>query len=201
MAIRCKTTAPLPVPLLLPLQEDGFSCVPRCVKMVFMYIEETHNPCRVPNFDLEKIGDIVETMGDGTFPDKILNLNSVREISSARPSIEFEHKIKFHSLNELIEEIDDKQPPIAWILSQDTAKLHKFDHAVVVSNVENDRVYYNDPMFGKQSDPTDEFLAKWDEEDRVLVKVKIGKKKQKMLEDLLDEFNKQSQPIITGDGK
>jgi len=160
-----------------------------------MFIEGTYNECRVPDFDLEKIGKIVETMEDGTFPDKIMNLNKVREVSTAKPSIEFELEPKFHPLNELIAEVDAKQPPIAWIWSFDKAKIHKFTHAVVITNVENGQVYYNDPMFGMKNDSTDDFLAKWDDENRVLVKVKIGKKKEKMLEECVDEFNRQQQAI------
>jgi uncharacterized protein YvpB len=124
----------------------------------------------------------------------------VSEVSTARPSIEFELIPKFHPLDELATEIDARQPPIAWIWSYDKEKLRKFDHAVVITGVENGRVYYNDPVFGKKDDSSDDFLTKWDDEDRVLIKVKIGKKKEKMLEEFLNGFNKQEQQILTKEG-
>jgi len=168
--------------------------------MIFMFIQDTSKDSRVPDFDLERIGKIIETMEEGTLPQNILNLNRVREVSTARPSIEFEQKPSFHSLDELAIEIEARQPPIAWIWSYDKEKLHKFDHAVVITGVENGRVYYNDPVFGKKDDSTDGFLTKWDDEDRVLVKVKIGKKKEKMLDEFLNGFNKQKQQVLTKEG-
>jgi hypothetical protein len=168
--------------------------------MIFLFIQNTHEDSRVPDFDIERIGKIIGTMEEGTLPEDILNLNRVPEVSTARPSIEFELKPVFHSLNELTTEIKANQPPIAWICSSDKEKLHKFDHAVVITGVENGRVYYNDPIFGKKDDSAGDFLAKWDDEDRVLVKVKIGKKKEKMLEEFLNGFNKQEQQILTEEG-
>ena len=75
--------------MVLPLQEDGFSCVPRCIKMIFMYIADSYENCRAPDFDLEKIEKIIDTRDDGTSPEEILNLNRVSEVASAMPSIEF----------------------------------------------------------------------------------------------------------------
>lgn len=164
-----------------------------------MFVQDTFKESLVPDFDLEQIGEIIETMEEGTLPDKILNLNHVREVSRARPSIEFELKPKFHSLDELAAETAARQPPIAWIWSFDKEKLHKFDNAVLVTGVENGRVYYNDPVFGKKDVSTDDFLAKWDDEDRVLVKVKIGKRTQ-MLEEFLNGFNKQEQQNVSQGG-
>jgi len=192
-------TTPLPVPMLTPLQEDGFSCVPRCIKMIFMYIQESYTECIVPDFDIDKIGSIVGTMSEGTLPEGVLNLNKAREISRARPSIEFEMKPTFHSIDELIAEVTALQPPIAWILSYDKERLHKFDHAVVVTGVENGQVCYNDPVFGKKADPIGDFLSKWDDEDRVLVKVKIGKRME-TLEEYLGDFNKKNKQVFSKEG-
>ena len=182
-------TVRLPVPLCEPLQEDGFSCVPRCVKMIFMYIETSHPEGRVPDFDLEKIGKIIETRVDGTYPDMILNLNGVKEVSSSIPSIEFEFELKSHSLTEIEKEIEKKQPPIAWV--ELTDNQHRCTHAVVITGIDkpNDKILFNDPIFGEQSEYLSNFISRWENEDRVLVKVKIGKKKQRMLE----EFGKEKE--------
>jgi len=172
----------LNVPVLLPLQEDGHSCVPRCVKMIFMYVENSFENCRVPDFDIEKIGKITETRKDGTYPEKIMNLNKVKEITTAIPSIEFEYEIKRHTIDEIEEELDEKnkQPMIAWVTLMSGRKAA---HAVVITGLENRIVYYNDPIYGKQEEDLETFLTRWEDQDRTLIKVKIGKKRQKMLEE------------------
>jgi len=160
--------------------------------MIFMYIGNSFEG-RAPDLDLEKIGKIIETRKDGTFPEKILNLNSekISEIASAIPSIEFEFKLKSHSMDEIEKELADKQPPIAWIRLYDSEHRKSCAHAVVITDVDKEkgRICYNDPIFGEKSELITDFLARWDEEYRILIKVKIGKKKQRMLE----EFGKEKE--------
>jgi hypothetical protein len=159
--------------------------------MVFMYIGNSFEG-HVPDFDLDKIGKITETRRDGTFPEKVLNLNKVKEVVTAMPSIEFEFELKRHTLDEISEELKDRQPPIAWVRLSDTIG-HKCAHAVVITDLdrENSRIYYNDPMFGEKEEDLPSFLTRWENEDRVLIKVKIGKKSQRLLE----EFPKEEKPV------
>ena len=147
----------------------------------------------MPDFDLDKIGKVIETKDDGTFPEKVLNLNKVKEVATAMPSIEFEVELKKHTLDEISEEINDKQPPIAWVVLTDEEGIHRCAHAVVITDIDrkNDRIYYNDPMFGEKDEDLSSFLTRWDYEDRVLIKVKIGKKAQRMLE----EFPTEERPV------
>ena len=156
---------------------------------------------RVPDFNLEKIGKIIETRGDGTFPEKVLNLNKVREVQTALPSIEFELDLKRHILDEIETELNDKQPMIAWVRLTDERGIRKCAHAIVITDLkkENDLICYNDPIFGEQEEDLSTFLARWENEDRVLIKVKIGKKPQRMLE----EFDKREEPATesTEDGE
>ena len=156
--------------------------------MIFMYIGNSFGG-RVPDFDLEKIGKIIETRGDGTFPEKVLNLNDVKEVASAIPSIEFEIELKSHSLDELVKEIEIGQPPIAWVRLYDDEHIKSCAHAVVITEIDKEKglIYYNDPIFGEKSELITDFIARWDEEERVLIKVKIGKKKQRMLEEFDQE--------------
>lgn len=157
--------------------------------MVFMYVGTSFEG-RAPDLDLEKIQKIIETKWDGTFPEKVLNLNSekISEVSSAIPSIEFELKLTYHSLDEIENEINDKQPPIILIRLYDEEHVKKCAHAVVITGLEREKglIYYNDPIHGEKTAKITDFITLWDEEDRVLIKVKIGKKKQRMLE----EFDK-----------
>jgi len=161
--------------------------------MVFTYISNSFEGGRVPDFDIDKIGKVIETKADGTFPEKVLNLNKVKEVATAMPSIEFEVELKRHTLDEISEEISNRQPPIAWVELTDTGGVHKCAHAVVITDLdrENDRIYYNDPMFGEKSEDLSSFLTRWENEDRVLIKVKIGKKPQRMLE----EFAMEEKPV------
>jgi hypothetical protein len=179
--------------MFLPLQEDGHSCVPRCVKMVFMYIGNSFEG-KVPDFDIEKIGKITETKRDGTYPEKILQLNKVKEVMTAIPSIEFEYEMKRHTIGEIMEELNDKQPMIAWVTLMPG---HKSAHAVVITglDMENRTVYYNDPIYGEQKDDLPSFLTRWEDQDRTLIKVKIGKKTQRMLEEFEETKDSATQSI------
>ena len=175
-------TPRLKVPLVLPLQEDAYSCVPRCIKMIFMYIGNSLEGMRVPDFDLERIGKIIETKSDGTTAENVPNLNKVKEIKTAIPSIKFEIDQKWHKLDEITEELNERQPPIAYIRKEDVKG--EYGHAVLITclDKENHRIYYNDPVCGEMNEDLSTFLNRWDDEDRVLIKVKIGKEPQRELE-------------------
>jgi len=161
-----------------------------------MYISNSFED-RVPNFDLDKIGKIIETRCDGTYPEKILNLNKVKEVLTAIPSIEFEYELRKHTLDEIEEEIDpNRQPVIAW--TRLIVGNKHCTHAVVVTGFEKENgvIYYNDPIFGEKTENRASFLTKWENEDRVLIKVKIGKKTQRMLEEFpTEEESTKEQPI------
>jgi hypothetical protein len=155
--------------------------------MIFLFVAANYKDSRAPDFNLEKIGKIIETKKDGTFPEKVLNLNSTKvpEVASAIPSIEFELKLSSHSLDEIEKEIEDNQPPMAWIRLYDEEHIKKCAHAVVITGLDRvmGLIYYNDPILGEKTMKITDFITLWDEEDRVLIKVKIGKKKQRMLEE------------------
>jgi hypothetical protein len=53
-----------------------------------------------------------------------------------------------------------------------------------VSGVDRDKhlIYYSDPIFGEKEEDLGSFMSRWEKLDRVLVKVKIGKRR------MLDEF-------------
>jgi hypothetical protein len=157
-----------------------------------MYIENEYHG-RVPDFDLEKIGKIIETREDGTYPDKVLNLNKVKDVFTSLPSVEFEVTLKRHTLNEINEEINNNQPPIAWIRLTEKGDTHKCAHAVVVTyiDIKNNWVSYNDPISGEINEPLDVFQSNWEYYDSILIKVKIGKKPQRILE----EFPKEEKPV------
>jgi hypothetical protein len=153
-----------------------------------MFIDDTYHD-RTPDLDLESIGKIIGTKKDGTLPETVLNLNKVKEVATALPSIEFEFELKRHTLDEINDEIEDKQPPIAWTRLTEKGGVHKCPHAVIITDLErkNNRIYYNDPIHGKVEEALDVFLDNWEIEDRVLIKVKIGKRPQRILEEFPQE--------------
>lgn len=182
-------TGKLNVPLVLPLQTDGYSCVPRCIKMIFDYVGANFEG-RVPNLDVSDIAEIVETKADGTLPEKVRNLNDGKHVLKAVPSIEFDVDLKPHSLVEIEKEIDEKRPVIAWV--ELSNGVHKCAHAVVVSGLDRDKhlIYYNDPIFGEKEEEIGSFMSRWEKLDRILIKVKIGKRR--MLDEFFEEEAKES---------
>ena len=186
------TMPKLEVPLVLPLQEDGFSCVPRCVKMVFMYISNCLEG-RAPDMDINDIAKITETRKDGTLIEDVRNLNKNKEVIQAIPSLEFDVSLKPHSLSEIEDEIKNHRPLIVWVeLSEGHRKC---PHAVIVTGFEKDDkhlIFYNDPIFGEQQEEIGAFMARWERVDRLLVKVKIGKREQRLLEEYIRKEKKEN---------
>lgn len=172
----------LKVPLVVPLQEDGHSCVPRCIKMIFMYISNCLEG-RAPDLDIDDIAKVIETRADGTLLENVRNLNTNLTILQAIPSLEFDVELKMHSLSEIEEEIDNNRPVIAWVeLSEGTRRCA---HAVVIVGLDRDKdlIYYNDPMLGEKEEEIGAFMSRWESVDRLLIKVKIGKREQRLLDE------------------
>jgi hypothetical protein len=171
----------LDVPLEVPLQEDSFSCVPRCVKMILQYIKERLNG-KIPSISLEDIGEVIETCEDGTYPDKVANLNNDKRILKSSPSIEFNYDQKMHSIKEIEDELNSGRPVIAW--TELTDNSHSCGHAVVITGIDISQsvIYYNDPILGKKMEDLSVFTSKWDSIFRILITVRIGQRR------ILDEF-------------
>ena len=182
-------TPKLRVPLVTPLQEDGYSCVPRCIKMIFMYIGnflEGH----APDLDINEIAEIIETKQDGTLLENVKNLNTNSTVLRAIPSLEFDVDLKMHSLSEIEEEIKNNRPVIAWVeLSEG---IHRCAHAIVITDLDRDKdlICYNDPMFGEIQEEIGSFMARWERLDRLLIKVKIGKREQRLLDEYVRKEEK-----------
>jgi len=175
-------TPKLKVPLVLPLQEDGYSCVPRCIKMIFMYISnclEGH----APNLDIDDIAEIIETKIDGTLLENVRNLNTDLTVLRAIPSLEFDVDLRMHSLSEIEDEINNNRPVIAWV--EMSEGIHRCAHAIVITGLDKDKdlIYYNDPMFGEVQEEIGAFMSRWERVDRLLIKVKIGKREQRLLDE------------------
>lgn len=180
----------LKVPLVLPLQEDAFSCVPRCIKMIFMYISNCLEGC-APNLDIDDIAKIIETRDDGTLFEKVRNLNTNLDVLRIIPSLEFDVDVKMRSLPEIEEEVEKAhRPVIALIGSSDP--IRRWVHAIVVTGLDKEKhlIYYNDPVFGEVEEDIGMFMSKWEGADRFLIKVKIGMREQKLLDEYFQKKEK-----------
>jgi hypothetical protein len=158
--------------------------------MLFMYIGNCLGG-QSPDLDIDDIAQILGTKADGTLPLGIRNLNTNLNVLRAIPSLEFEVDLKMHSLSEIEAEIEGNRPVIAWVeLSEG---VHRSTHAVVITHVDRDKnlLYYNDPIFGEREEEIGSFLARWENADRILVKVRIGKREQRLLDEYVSRENEE----------
>lgn len=168
--------------------------------MVFMYIGNCLGG-RAPNLDIDEIGNIVETAIDGTLPEKVMNLNRNREVLKAIPSLEFDVDLRTHAFSEIEQEIESNRPVIAWVELADARGLRKTVHAIVITGLNRERhlIYYNDPMFGEREEDIGVFMSGWENVDRILVKIKIGQKEQRILDEYVQkENNSKEQSLEVG---
>jgi uncharacterized protein YvpB len=149
----------------------------------------------LPALDVSDIAKIVNTREDGTMLEDIKNINSNEEILRAIPSIEFETKM-LSSFKEIETEINENRPVIAWIMA--SAEGREFEHSIVVTGIDRDRhrIHYNDPFLGRREEDIGRFMTMWEKVDRTLIKVKIGKREQKLLDEWLSK--KETEPVEGG---
>jgi hypothetical protein len=156
--------------------------------MVLDYVVE--NTSEDGNLDLEidDICKIVRTTSDGTVFEDVKNINSDERIQKAIPSIEFVVKYEHHALDEIEDELRGGRPTIAWILPPDVVD-REMQHSIVVTGINRTayRVYYNDPFFGEKEMELGKFMSCWDETDRTLIKIKVGERVQRLLDEWVEK--------------
>jgi len=152
--------------------------------MIFMYISNCLGGS-APALDIDDIAEIIETRTDGTLIENVRNLNINLTVLRAIPSLEFDVDLKMHSLSEIEEEVKNNRPVIAWVeLSEG---IHKCAHAIVITDLNKDLIYYNDPIFGEVQEGSGTFMSRWERLDRLLIKVKIGKREQRLLDEYVQK--------------
>jgi ABC-type bacteriocin/lantibiotic exporter with double-glycine peptidase domain len=156
-------------------QDDDFSCTPVCMLMILKYIKNRFTS-GFPDLSLSAISETVKTSADlgGTTFENIMNINGLFKKTS--PSLEIVPGFR-HKFEDIIEEIKkNNRPVIAWVLMHDPNG--DYEHAIVITHVDEDKllIYCNDPVYGKQTIPTRQFMEMWNGCFRILIKFKIGEK-------------------------
>jgi len=138
---------------------------------------------QAPDLDIDDVGKIIETREDGTLPENVKNLNTDLDVLRVIPSLEFDVDLRMHSFSEIEEEIEANRPLIAWI--ELTEGIHIATHAVVITGLDREQefIFYNDPMFGEVQEDIPSFMSKWENVDRLIIKVKIGTREQRLLDE------------------
>jgi len=148
------------------------------------FLQETKSDVILPELKVREIAGIVNTREDGTLLEDVKNINQNKAILKAIPSIEFETCV-LCKFSEIEDEINNHRPVIAWLAIPTNGTL--FKHSVVVTcvDMENHLIYYNDPIFGKKRENIGSFMSMWENLDKILIKVKIGKREQRLLDEWL----------------
>ena len=125
--------------------------------------------------DISKISNVLKTSADigGTTFENIKNIN--QEFRKTRPSLEFVPSL-YHKIEDIKEEIAHDRPVIAWVLMPDPNGNWK--HSIVITDIDENKllIYYNDPVYGKETVSIRQFMEMWDGNARVLIRIKIGEK-------------------------
>jgi len=178
-------TSYLNVPL--EYQEDDFSCVPVCIKMILEFVRQQNTTGYVPNMNIEEISQAIGTDELGTPLQGIEKINE--KLLKAVPSIEFEAKMNC-TFSEIEKEIQDGRPVIAWIKTP-------FAHSILVTGLNREALvlYYNDPQRGKRQIEMGKFMSAWESIDNVLIKVEIGGKIQRVIPEFVEKNEHEGEKI------
>lgn len=142
--------------------------------MVLEYVKNRFSE-GFPNLDISKISVVLKTSTDigGTTFENIKNINE--EFRKTRPSLEFVPGL-YHKIEDIKEEITHDRPVIAWVLMPDPNGNWK--HSIVITDIDENKllIYYNYPVYGKETVSIRQFMEMWDGNARVLIRIKIGEK-------------------------
>lgn len=125
--------------------------------------------------DISKISNVLKTSADigGTTFENIKNINE--EFRKTRPSLEFVPGL-YHKIEDIKEEITHDRPVIAWVLMPDPNGNWK--HSIVITDIDENKllIYYNAPVYGKETVSIRQFMEMWNGNARVLIRIKMGEK-------------------------
>jgi hypothetical protein len=135
-----------------------------------------------------EVASQVETDFDGTDIDKVRLLNRDRRVLAAVPSVEFDARKIQRDFMDILHDVNAKNPRerlpvIAWLIVGEG--YDESCHAVVVTQIDREahEITYLDPYFGQRSENLDDFSRKWEKADKWLVRLKLGQRESKTIEE------------------
>lgn len=153
-------------------QQDDYSCVPICLKMVLDYVPGEFG-IELPNLSLDEIRRAIDTRSDGTLLPDVPKIN--RKLAGGSHLVEFLPS-EGNSFDDIRQELTARRPVIAWVERGPPGR--EFWHSIVLTYVDPRKliVKYDDPINGKQEQPVSDFLRQWGKIANVLIRVRIDKK-------------------------
>lgn len=135
---------------------------------------------KYPDLPNPPMGAIKRVMGytedDGTPLDGVTRVNRI--LMGNQHQLEFEW-IELSDFREIKQEIDNQRPVIAW-LKRD--KFDEYSHSVVIKGRTDDdlmlKVNDPDPSAQKGDWQTSEFMRRWTNSDRILIRAKVTERPQ-----------------------
>lgn len=152
-------------------QDDDYSCVPACVKMVVQFHHQRNNSLPNPTFD--EIKRAIGTRPDGTMLDDVPKVN--RLLKSATHKLEFTFSERA-SFEEIEKELSEGRPVIAWLKKVNDRRIAS--HSVVIKEVSRETltIAYEDPFYGQQASSITQFMGEWNNSANILIRATIDEK-------------------------
>ena len=140
----------------------------------------------VPIFEASEIAKVVGTLRTGTTLPNVLEIN--KALRRAIPSVEFSVDFNPHEFGEIEEELGAWKPVIPWLLRREGQRA--YEHVVVVTGYDQGKqlVSVNDPQRSAPSEvEVAGFMNQWEGADRILIKLKVDEKIQRLITDWVEE--------------
>lgn len=185
---------PLKVPFIS--QPSEYTCVPACLKMVLDYVRQVllETAPEMPIFEIGEIAKIVGTLHNGTTLPNVLKIN--RALRRAIPSVEFSVDFNPHDFTEIVEELRTWKPVIPWLLRREGQRA--YEHVVIVTGYDpvEQLIAVNDPQGSVPSEiEVAEFMNQWEGADRILIKLKVDQKIQRLITDWVEETARKMEAV------
>lgn len=174
-------------------QSRNNTCAAVCIKMMIDYLNKLVLTEQTGVMDEESIYRVIHASQGGTPLMNTSLLNSVPEIITASPSLEFSPEYQVHELRDIEKELEQKLPVAVWILV--VGEEDDYLHSVVVTGIDrrNKKVCYNDPTFGtKEEVDESRFMSIWEPPGNRMLKVKIGRVIRKTMAEFMPQEEKVS---------
>lgn len=176
------------IKLNVPLekQEDDYSCTPVCMKMVLEYIKDNFSS-GLPDLDSTLIGETIKTKkgtgldDGGTTFENITLINE--KLKKTRPPLKFSI-IPWQKISGIKKELKNDHPVVVGVMMP--SPHGDYGHSKVVTGIDDEEnlvIYSNDPVYGKEEIPLQDFLLMWGKAYKIIIKIEIGEENQTSIED------------------